>query len=227
MPSIIDLHVHTTLGSYDSMITPQRLAEAAQRAGLTALAISEHLTPWPRERAQQFYQETGILALPAREWSTDMGHIIALGLEAATGIRTAEELRRAAEAEGAFLVLAHPFRYFPGPSSLLFGGVANAGELPIEELARHPVFALVDAIEVLNGGCVDRENELALRVARYLGKPIVGASDAHAPMEVGHYATLFEAEVRGLDDLLRELRAGRFLPARRVQGGYLPLDGAP
>jgi hypothetical protein len=45
-------------------------------------------------------------------------------------------------------------------------------------------------------------------------------------MEVGHYATIFEAEVRGLDDLLRELRAGRFLPARRVDGRYSPLDGA-
>ncbi len=227
MPSIVDLHIHTTLGSYDSMITPQRLADAAQRVGLTALAVSEHVTPWPRERAEQFYQETGIVAVPAREWSTDMGHIIAIGLGPVVGdIRTARDLRRAADAAGAFLILAHPFRYFPGPSSLLFGRVPDAAALPVSELARHPVFELVDAIEVLNGGCVDRENELALAVARYLGKPVVGSSDAHAPMEVGHYVTIFEAEVRGLDDLLRELRAGRFLPARRVDGRYSPLDGA-
>ncbi|GBD13178.1 hypothetical protein HRbin24_01201 [bacterium HR24] len=225
MATIIDLHIHTTIGSYDSMITPQRLGDAAQRAGLTALAITEHVTPWPRERAEQFYQETGILALPAREWSTDMGHIIALGLGPVTGVRTVEDLRRAADAEGAFLILAHPFRYFPGPSSLLFGRVANAGELPIEELAKHPVFGLVDAVEVLNGGCVDRENDLALRVARHLGLPVVGSSDAHAPMEVGRYATIFEADIHGLDDLLRELRQGRFAPARRLGERYEPLDG--
>ncbi len=226
MPSIVDLHVHTTIGSYDSMITPQRLGDVAQKVGLTVVTLSEHVTPWPRERAQRFYEETGIVAVPAREWSTDMGHIIALGLEGTTGIRTAEDLRRAADAEGAFLILAHPFRYFPGPSSILFGRVANAAELPIEELAKHPVFGLVDAIEVLNGGCIDRENELALQVARYLGKPIVGASDAHAPTEVGHYVTIFEGDIRGLDDLLRELRSGRFTPARRADGLYLPLDGA-
>ncbi|GBD14243.1 hypothetical protein HRbin25_00113 [bacterium HR25] len=224
MGSIIDLHVHTTIGSWDSMISPQRLADAAHRVGLTGMALSEHVNYWPAETLQQFREETGLAAMAAREWSTDMGHIISVGLSPeVAGIRTARDLHEAARAYGAFLILAHPFRYFPGPSSLLFGHVPNARELSIEELAKHPVFELVDAIEVLNGGCLEGENRLALEVARYLGKPVVAGSDAHAPMEVGLYATLFDVEVRSLEDLLEALRAGRFRPARRQDGVFVPI----
>ena len=89
----------------------------------------------------------------------------------------------------------------------------------IEELAEHPVFSMADAIEVFNGGCIDHENRLAEEVARALGKPTTGGSDAHMPIEVGRYATVFEKDLASEEEMLGELRAGRFQAARRVDRG--------
>jgi len=101
----------------------------------------------------------------------------------------------------------------------------DAQELPPEALAEHSLFHLVDAIEVLNGGCIERENTLAQEVAQVLGKAGVAGSDAHMPSEVGRYVTVFEKDLESEEDMLAELRAGRFRPAHRVQpGAFEPLE---
>ena len=226
MGSIVDLHIHTIVGSMDSDISPKRLAESAKAAGLTGVALTEHMSQWQADEADHFRRESGLFVFNAREWSTDMGHIIAFGLDRGVrGVARVRDLRRACEENGAYMILCHPFRYFPGPSNYLFGGRRDAQELPPEALAEHPLFHLVDAIEVLNGGCIERENAMAQEVAQVLGRPGVAGSDAHMPMEVGRYATLFEKDLESEDDMLAELRAGRFQPARRVEPGvFEPLE---
>jgi predicted metal-dependent phosphoesterase TrpH len=226
MGTIIDLHIHTIVGSMDSDISPTRLAESAKKAGLTGVALTEHMSQWLPDEADHFRQESGLFVFNAREWSTDMGHIIAFGLDReARGIARVRDLRRACEENGAFMILCHPFRYFPGPSNYLFGGRRDAQELSPEALAEHSLFDLVDAIEVLNGGCIERENVLAQEVAALLGKPGVAGSDAHMPAEVGRYVTLFAKDLESEEDMLAELRAGRFQPARRAEPGvFEPLE---
>ncbi|MBI1884833.1 MAG: PHP domain-containing protein [Chloroflexi bacterium] len=224
MGSIIDMHVHTIVGSMDSDISPRRLAEMAQHTGLSGVVLTEHLNHWRPEDVERLRQESGLFAFNAREWSTEMGHIIALGLDhGVRNILRAADLRRAADEHGALLILAHPFRYFPGPSSLLFRSTPNAEKMGVEELAGHPAFKIADAIEVLNGGCIERENQLALEVARYLGKPAVAGSDAHIPMELGRYVTLFEKELTSEEEMLAELRSGRFQAAQRLGDAFVPL----
>ena len=49
MPSIIDLHVHSTVGSADSEIKPEALVKQAKEVGLTGVAITEHVAPWSDE----------------------------------------------------------------------------------------------------------------------------------------------------------------------------------
>jgi len=226
MGSIIDMHIHTIVGSMDSDISPKRLAEQAKDSGLTGVALTEHLHHWDAADAQRFREETGLFVYNAREWTTDMGHIGVFGLPAGLkGIRHASDLRRACDDYGAVMVLCHPFRYFPGPSSLLFGRRRDAAEAPIEDLAEHPVFSMADAIEVFNGGCIDRENRLAQEVAKSLGKPTTGGSDAHMPIEVGRFATVFEKDLASEEEMLGELRAGRFQAARRVDRGQYEVLG--
>ncbi len=229
MGTIIDLHIHTIVGSMDSDISPKRLADAARAAGLTGVAITEHTTHWTQDEADRFREESGLFVFTAREWSTDMGHIIVLGLDRQVrGINRARDLRQACLDNGAYMILAHPFRYFPGPSNYLFGHRRDGERLPVEELAEHPFFSLVDAVEVLNGGCIDRENRLAQEVARLLALPGTAGSDAHMPLEVGRYATVFDKDVESEDDMLAELRAGCFYPAQigAVRGAYVPLGEA-
>ncbi len=226
MGSIIDLHIHTIVGSMDSDISPKRLAESAKAAGLTGVALTEHMSQWLPDEAEKFREESGLFVFNAREWSTDMGHIIVLGLDREVrGLARVRDLRRACEESGAYMILCHPFRYYPGPSNFLFGDRRDANGLTPEVLAEHPLFHLVDAIEVLNGGCIERENELAQEVAQVLGRPGVAGSDAHMPMEVGRYGTVFEKELESEQDMLAELRAGRFQAARRLEPGvYEPLE---
>ncbi len=183
---------------------------------------------WRPDEIAHFREEHGLFAYNAREWSTDMGHIGVFGLPPdVKGIRYASDLRRAVEDHGGFMVINHPFRYFPGPSSLLFGDRREAQALSIAEMAEHPVFSMVDAVEVLNGGCIERENNLAQEVAVHRGLPRVGGSDSHMPLEVGRYATMFEKDIASEAEMLEELRAGRFEAVKRVTPvNYEPLGEA-
>jgi hypothetical protein len=228
MGSVIDMHIHTVVGSMDSDISPKRLGEQAKESGLSGVAITEHLHMWRPDEIAHFREQHGLFAFNAREWSTDMGHIGVFGLPATVkGIRYVSDLRRAVQDYGGFMVMNHPFRYFPGPSSLLFGDRREAQLLSIEELSDHPIFSMVDAIEVLNGGCIERENGLARDVAAHLGLPRAGGSDAHMPLEVGRYATMFERDITSEEGMLEELRAGRFQAVKRVAPGqYEPLGQA-
>ena len=85
------------------------------------------------------------------EVTTDMGHVIAVGLtEYFPGIQRLAELRRVADETGAFLIVAHPFRHFFDPVNFKRQGLEPFRLMP-EEAARLPVFQLVHGIEVLNG----------------------------------------------------------------------------
>ncbi len=228
MGSIIDMHVHTIVGSMDSDISPKRLGEQAKEVGLDGVAITEHLHMWRADEVQRFREEYGLFVYNAREYTTEMGHVGVFGLPGdVKNLRHVSDLRRACEQYNAFMVMNHPFRYYPGPSSLLFGDRWREQHLPLEEVCAHPGFSMVDAIEVMNGGCIERENKLACDVANHLGLPTVGGSDAHMPLEIGRYATMFDATIGSEAQMLEELKAGRFRAVRRVApGNYVPLEEA-
>jgi predicted metal-dependent phosphoesterase TrpH len=66
------------------------------------------------------------------------------------------------------------------------------------------------AIETLNGANKVRSNELATEIAEQLGLPGTGGSDAHALWQVGRCVTVFEREIRSQEELVSELRRGRY-----------------
>ncbi len=229
---IIDLHVHTTHGSGDSNLTPQELLEEAARIGLEGACLTEHSGVWDRQEFQQFARGTEpLLLVRALEVETNMGHVTVFGLnDYQPGIWNAEELRRVADGAGAFMVSAHPFRglFTPPPNNvnLLFKDQAHP-PTTVEEAARHPVFKLVDAIEAANGGNTDQENAFALEVARFLGKPAVGGSDAHSQNGLGACVTVFPHSIGSEQEFLEALRAGGFYPATGLRTGNVqPLRAA-
>jgi predicted metal-dependent phosphoesterase TrpH len=212
MPAIIiDMHIHTTRGASDSGLSPEDLASEAKRRGLTAVHISEHDRLWDRHTLEEYRrQHTDLLVCNGMEVSTDMGHILALGLkEYVGGIRQLATLRRVADEQGAFLIVAHPFRHYFDPVYFRRQGKEPFTLTP-EQAAKLPVFQLVDAVEVLNGANTLRENLFALRVAKALGKPGTGGSDAHSTQGIGIFCTVFERGPPSQDELLAEMHAGRF-----------------
>jgi predicted metal-dependent phosphoesterase TrpH len=93
--TIVDMHVHTVRGAADSSLTPDQLVEVAGSIGLTGVNITEHDRVWEPHLTREFREQSGLFVNPGMEVSTDMGHIIALGLtQYMPGIRRATELRR-------------------------------------------------------------------------------------------------------------------------------------
>jgi len=101
--------------------------------------------------------------------------ILCLFVERDLGARTMGELVDEVRAMDGLLVLAHPY-----------GRLSSRKR--VEELGM-----LVDAIEALNGKVFPSIlNRKAQELARRLGKPVTGGSDAHAANEVGVAYTVVE-----------------------------------
>jgi predicted metal-dependent phosphoesterase TrpH len=220
--AIIDLHVHTRVGSNDSRIDEAELGQLPQRVpNLTGLVLTEHQQRWPEIALSAL--RSWMFAVNAREVETRLGHIIVIGVpdDAIALARQPVELRAAALQHGGLMILAHPFRHYPSPWNLLFQQsrdhwkAKELAEWPPERLAEHPVFALVDAVETLNGGCLGAQNRLAQSVAGVLGLPTVGASDAHDLNHVGYYATEFDDAIGNEAGLIAAVREGRCRPVER------------
>jgi len=222
---IVDMHVHTVKGASDSSLTPQQLVEEAHRIGLNGVNISEHDRLWDSHELERFRQESGLFASRAMEVSTDLGHIIVLGLERyAPGIHKAANLRRAVAKAGGFMWWAHPFRHFFDPVHYRRDGRPQP-DLTADDAASLPILALVDDLEVANGDCTVQENAFALAVARILGKPGIGASDAHSTHGLGCFTTVFERPLADERELIAELRADRYHPAEGLLSNALVAFG--
>jgi len=70
----------------------------------------------------------------------------------------------------------------------------------------------VIAVEALNGGSKKGEDDRVRELMRRYGYAGFGGSDSHLVSFVGICATAFDAEIRTMDDLVGELRAGRCRP---------------
>ena len=227
MATVLDLHVHTNRGSADSSLTPEDLVAEANRLGLSGVMITEH-TGWDRPDVEAFARRQDLVLLLALEAYTPLGHIITIGLDKyvtgySGGIDTIRTLRREVDKVGGFMILAHPFRFLfdnhggPYTQNILYERVDQVPATP-EEAVSHPIFELVDEVEVVNGGNNEAENRFAQGVAQVLGKWGTGGSDAHSVNGLGKGATVFNGDIRNQRDLLDALRAGDFFP---VEGYHL------
>ncbi len=221
--TIVDMHLHTVKGGSDSSLTPQELVHEARRIGLAGVNISEHDRLWDAHELERFRRESGLFISGGMEVSTDLGHIIVIGLaQYLPGIRKAAKLRRVVSEVGGFMFVAHPFRHFFDPVHFRSDG-GEPPSLTPEEAAGLPIFELVDELEVANGGCTPRENYFALLVARILGKQGIGSSDAHSTQGLGCFTTVFQRLLADERDLIAELKAGRYYPAEGLlKGGITP-----
>jgi len=220
--TIVDMHVHTVRGAADSSLKPEQLSEVAKEIGLTGVNITEHDRMWEDHALKEFREQSGLFVNRGMEVSTDMGHIIVVGLKGyVPGIRKAKELRAVLDDLGGFMIVAHPFRHFFDPIHFRREGRPPFEMTPEEAAERMPIFGLVDDIEVANGGTHSKENQFALKVARALGKRGVGASDCHSTQGVGYYVTVFEEELRDEAHMLELLHAGRYYAGQGLPSGEL------
>jgi len=214
------MHVHTNPMSSDSMLDPHELVHIARSIGLDGVNIAEHDKVMESHQQAIFReQHPDFMVNFGMEVSTDMGHMIAVGLPTyLQGIRRAAKLREELDRLGGYLIVAHPFRRLFDPVTAMRTG--EKFELTPEQAAETmPIFKLVHAIEVGNGANTPQENYFAVEVARILGLPGTGGSDAHSTSGIATFATGFERKVSTPAEFLDELHAGRFEAVHRDRSG--------
>jgi predicted metal-dependent phosphoesterase TrpH len=206
---LIDLHTHTQPLSHDSILTADDLIDLAKGASLDGVSLTEHDFFWEPEKVEELRSRHNFVVIPGIEVNTEDGHIVVFGLERYVyGMHRFHELSALVEATGGVMIAAHPYRR-QLPFELRHEGDWSEA---LERAVANPAYANCAAIETQNGRGSPRENAFAAEVAKRLNARECAASDAHTAADVGRCATSFERTVTGLEDLIAELRAGRFQP---------------
>jgi predicted metal-dependent phosphoesterase TrpH len=178
-----DIHMHTTAS--DGFYTVQQVLDHVARLGtLDVIAITDHdvldASLWAYAHRDRYPFDI----IPGVEVSSADGHVLALWVTRAipAGMSLAATAAAIHE-QGGLALLAHPFE------------LVVCTEAVLRHL-RHPQQvreAGIDAIETHNAGALTPGNNLlARRLARQLGLPVVGNSDAHSLQAIGRGVTYFE-----------------------------------
>lgn len=199
---IVDLHIHTNLGSICSQLEPQELLDRAQQMGIDAICVTEHHSHRGANKMVEFAADSGYPVFRGVEIYTELGDMLVYGMKKDTRyhLTTFEELMEMADEDGAVIIPAHPCRGW--------GRKHKHAHVFPRELIGHVV-----AIETLNGANTVSSNEAALAIAEECGLRGTGGSDAHAIWQVGKCVTVFERELKSEEELVTELREGRFSAA--------------
>ncbi|MGE0598534.1 MAG: CehA/McbA family metallohydrolase [Dehalococcoidia bacterium] len=189
---LIDLHCHSQPLSTCSALSPAELIRIAGERGLDGICLTEHDRAWPLDDLERLRAESPIAVFSAVELTTDLGHVLAFGLEPGQFSAIASEAFAAAEAVGGLLFLAHP---------------ARDGLLKIT----HDTVEFFSSVEAINGSDSKLKNMAATGLAKGFRLPGVGGSDAHAAEEVGRAATKFHLPRIETDrQLLEALKSGEY-----------------
>ncbi len=206
---LIDLHTHTRPLSWDSYLDPDELVERSKAAGLDGICLSEHDFFWKPEDVAAIAKRHDYLVLPAIEINTDDGHILAYGLtKYVYGMHRSHELAdHIGEANGA-MVAAHPYRR----QMPWYIDSEHDYDDALVRASRNPAYRYCAALESINGRGTEEENKFSQRLCDLMNMHATAGSDAHARTDIGRCATQFDRRIESIQDLIEELRAGRFRP---------------
>ncbi|HJQ83805.1 MAG TPA: PHP domain-containing protein [Candidatus Binatia bacterium] len=205
---ILDLHLHSELSDDSRAPVEAYLKLLARKRGerpLDGIVLTEHRQFDQARDYRALEDRYGFLVLTAAEIETDYGHMLVYGVNDAILARfdfrdvrlPAQEVVTEIERLGGVALPCHP-------------GRPTVGLLAHYETK--PPLAGVIAVEALNGGSRKGEDARVEELIRRHGYRAFGGSDSHLVSFVGVCATEFEADVRTIDDLVRELKGGRYRP---------------
>jgi len=205
---ILDLHLHSE-ASDDSRAPVEAYLKLLQRKRderpLDGIVLTEHRQFDHARDFRALEDRYGILILNAAEVETDYGHVLVYGVN--------EDIARRFDFSDVRLpaqeVLSEVWR-MGGVALPCHPGRPNVGLCAHYETK--PVLNGVVAVEALNGGSKKGEDARVQELMAAHGYAGFGGSDSHLVSFVGICATEFARDIRTIDDLVGELRAGRCRP---------------
>jgi len=154
-------------------MSPERIVKRAKKAGLTAIAITDHGTIRGGVEGKKIAGKYGVEVIVGAEINTDYGDIIGLNLNKEIEVTKWQDVIMAIRSQGGLVVLPHPYR----------------DHSCVEEIV-----PCVDFIEVWNGRSIPQQNTDAADLATRLSKPGMYGSDAHVSSEIGAVKTRIDPD---------------------------------
>jgi hypothetical protein len=211
-PLLCELHAHTTWS--DGSLALPELVDRYGRAGFDVLAVTDHTLPGRFVQGDSFAsyraeiaaeaararRQYDLVVVPGLELTYDhpepaqAGHAVAVGLGGFVGVDGGlEEALRAARAQGAALIAAHP--YSPADAGQSMRGTAAFATDPARWAP------LVDRFELFN-------RETLFPWVAAAGLPAVGCGDFHVLAHLGGWKTLLPC-AKDAEAVVQYLRSPR------------------
>lgn len=188
------MHIHTHF-SPCSVIDTQSLIQRALEIGLDGICITDHDTTASKHSLQNIRDRSGLCVIIGMEYTTAQGDFLVFSPsdDIPTGM-DARGLLRWTRKNDSVSILAHPYRKSrPADSSIIDSS---------------------HIIETMNGRNNSYENNLTKNWIASRGNSSrgTGGSDAHTIQEVGKIVTVFEKNIYGIEELIRELHTASYGP---------------
>lgn len=219
----VDMHVHS-MYSGESAAEPRDIVEAALAKGLDAICVTEHESLSASAPFEDLRRSSGLIILRGVELSTDAGHMLVYGVNdhewrdwGRSKVCHAQELTDRVRRLGGVVVPAHPYVI-----SCSSGGAPFWWDPLIEVDERVKSVRGIAALEVCNGKHLNYPAicEALGRLAKGLGLPGTGGSDAHAAEDVGRCFTVFHTPIHSGMDLVDAIRRGLLHPENLIGVRY-------
>jgi len=209
---VLDTHIHTCVYSHCSILRPEDMILRAVEMRLDGLAVTEHGMRWPDEKFNELKRLAdphGLVLINGQEIYTSglqsrmEGEFLVFGLRRSLMRNyTARELVEIVHGEGGILIAAHPYKISRDRRTLYYGTGDGVYDLR------------VDGLELCHPDHSDIALKRAQKAMEKLGIPGTGGSDAHDVFAVGSCVTVFDHDITGQEDFIREISRG-FIRAER------------
>ncbi len=204
---LIDLHTHTFPASRCSAISTQEYIERCVRGGIRAIALTNHGDLSDNVALEPLLAAKGILLIRGVEISTQYGDFVVFSPDPdfLTTLRDVQPAPRPGDVpDDAAVVWVHPTAGGGRSRSVYYTGLER-------EVAN-----LIDAVEVYNGNWLGKRYVTeAEAIAKRLGLPRTGGSDAHEADRIMRCSTEFPDSIRSTADVVAAIKRGHTTPHRR------------
>jgi len=156
-------HVHSN-ASFDGIMPVKLILRYCQRNQIDVLIISDHGNMHNIAKAKRIGDKMGVTVIPAIEYATNAGDIIALFVQEVCSSKDCVSVLSSIRKTGGLSVLPHPMK--------------------AHDLEQIP-FDLIDLVETHNARCSSVQNMNAEKLSRKYNKQQIVGTDAHLPWELG------------------------------------------